>query len=430
MDRDDRLTTARLRLMLDEPYLASAMARLPFVDATAVDWCDTMATDGFHIFFDRAFVERLQDGELKFVIAHELFHCVLGHIDRRGNRDAQLWNFAIDYATNALLVAAGLPMPSMGLFDHSYTGMTAEQIYDALQMRMAQRPGRSTGAKGATPSLPTTHGSQRGRQGAGQGTTAQDGSSPERAGGAPGGFDLHLAPDDDRTKVLGAAVREMPSAEERRRLRIALGKDLIQKLQGTAAGRAVAEVQTATDRAVPWEALLRQFFTGLRRADYRMYPFNKKHLWRGLYLPTMGAPGPQHLVLAVDTSGSMSEDDLSKIAGELDGLRSVSECTLTVLQFDVHITHTSVYEAYQPTRSASSGKFFGRGGTDIRVPFMWLAAEAKAGRLFPPPDALIVITDGFGPMPPSPPMLPLLWIATASAIPQFPYGTTIRLPAH
>ena len=69
----------------------------------------------------------------------------------------------------------------------------------------------------------------------------------------------------------------------------------------------------------------------------------------------------------------------------------------------------------------------GRGGTDIRLPFTWLASEMRAGRLFQPPDALIVITHACGPMPPEPPEYPVLWIATASAIPTFPYASTVRL---
>jgi predicted metal-dependent peptidase len=190
----------------------------------------------------------------------------------------------------------------------------------------------------------------------------------------------------------------------------------------------MGEVQASTERSVPWQHLLAQFVSGLRRSDYRMFPFHRKHLWRGLYLPTVGAPGPQHLVLAVDTSGSMSDADLAQIAGELDALRGLSECALTILQFDAAIQRVDRRDACDVT-TLGRQRFYGRGGTDIRLPFTWLESEMRAGRLFPPPDALIVLTDGFGPMRPEPPGYPVLWIATASAILRFPYGSTIRLPA-
>ena len=35
---------ARIRLMLQEPYLASAIARFPLINAAESDWCETMAT--------------------------------------------------------------------------------------------------------------------------------------------------------------------------------------------------------------------------------------------------------------------------------------------------------------------------------------------------------------------------------------------------
>ncbi len=66
------LQRARIRLMLDEPYLAAAVARLPPVDAGDRDWCMTMATDGYQIYVNGAFVEDLTDDEAVFVLGHEV----------------------------------------------------------------------------------------------------------------------------------------------------------------------------------------------------------------------------------------------------------------------------------------------------------------------------------------------------------------------
>jgi hypothetical protein len=45
-----RIMRSRLQLMLNHPYLAAALARLPVVNAAELGWCETMATDGYHIF--------------------------------------------------------------------------------------------------------------------------------------------------------------------------------------------------------------------------------------------------------------------------------------------------------------------------------------------------------------------------------------------
>ena len=96
------VSRARIQLMLRHNYLASATARLRF---RVIDepWCKTMATDGFNIFINEEFASSLTEEEVIGVIAHEVMHCVLGHIDRRGDRRHDIWNIAIDYATNLML---------------------------------------------------------------------------------------------------------------------------------------------------------------------------------------------------------------------------------------------------------------------------------------------------------------------------------------
>ncbi len=102
-----KVSRVRIQLMLRHSYLASATARLKF-HVTDEPWCPTMATDGFNIFINPYFVEEITEEETIGVLAHEVMHCILGHSDRRGDRDPELWNIAIDYATNLILSDAVL----------------------------------------------------------------------------------------------------------------------------------------------------------------------------------------------------------------------------------------------------------------------------------------------------------------------------------
>ena len=149
------LRHVRIGLMMSHPYLATAVARLPLVDATDREWCATFATDGFAIYFNRAFVLTLSAAELMFVMAHELIHCIVGHLDRRGERDSFLWNIASDYATNALLVAHGFQAPASALLDARFKSDSAERIYDVILKASTTRGsgrqgGSGTGAGSAT----------------------------------------------------------------------------------------------------------------------------------------------------------------------------------------------------------------------------------------------------------------------------------------
>jgi hypothetical protein len=50
-----RVKRGQLQLMLQQPFLASAVARLPMSDETDSGWCPTAATDGYHIFVNVRF---------------------------------------------------------------------------------------------------------------------------------------------------------------------------------------------------------------------------------------------------------------------------------------------------------------------------------------------------------------------------------------
>jgi len=399
-----RVVRARLQLMLRHPYLAVAVARLPLVYAIDMPWCDTMATDGYYIYINGDFCSTRSDEELVFVFAHETMHCVLGHIDRREHRNRGIWNLAVDFATNCLLVRAGMEMPSAGLYDRRYSGMIAEEIY--LDLYRANSEASGLPEQGRI----TIRGVERDRQ------------------RAEGGFDLHIDPGDQQGQ--SRRVNEFPSSEERRRLRRSIVGSIGDHLAGREAGYWQAEIQAATERSVPWKVLLAQFVGGLQRNDYRLYPFNKKHLWRDCYLPTVGIPGPDSLVVVVDTSGSIANCLLSRFLAELDGIRSVIDCKLTLIQCDTVIQAVDVFEAFEQASYGSpttpNGQVFrGRGGTDLRPPFEWVEKQVRAGK--GEYDAVLYFTDGFGPIPKSVPQWPVLWVMPGHGRPDMPFGQVVRL---
>jgi hypothetical protein len=101
----------------------------------------TMCTNGFNIQYHPDFVLSQNEAAIRFVLCHEILHCVGDHMSRRGNRDPLIWNYACDYAINPILnveVSSGFEWPTnadgtrMGLYDAKYEGMKAEDIYDLL----------------------------------------------------------------------------------------------------------------------------------------------------------------------------------------------------------------------------------------------------------------------------------------------------------
>ena len=128
---------ARIQLMLRNPYLAAATARLGFREVFET-WCPTMATDGLNVFINPVFVETLSEDEIIGVMAHEVMHCILGHNDRRQTRDLKMWNVAVDFATNLILSDAGI-LPRKVRSSIADKGMTAEDIYQRIQSEPGSR---------------------------------------------------------------------------------------------------------------------------------------------------------------------------------------------------------------------------------------------------------------------------------------------------
>lgn len=109
----------------------------------------TMCTNGFNIQYHPDFVLGQSDAAIRFVLCHEILHCVGDHMSRRGSRDPLIWNYACDYAINPILnvevVGGAFEWPTntdgsrMGLYEEKYEGMKAEDIYDLLVDDQAQQ---------------------------------------------------------------------------------------------------------------------------------------------------------------------------------------------------------------------------------------------------------------------------------------------------
>ena len=101
-----------------------------------------MAKDGRRLVYNPAFVEKLTPAELEGVLAHEVMHCCLAHHCRRGERDAQLWNQAKDYAVNPILINNGITLPKDALTDPAFADLSAEEIYARL-LKQGQDSGKT-----------------------------------------------------------------------------------------------------------------------------------------------------------------------------------------------------------------------------------------------------------------------------------------------
>lgn len=108
------------------------------------------------------------------------------------------------------------------------------------------------------------------------------------------------------------------------------------------------------------------------------------------------------LLVALDTSGSVPSDDITKFFGELHQIwRHGAEVIIT--ECDAAIQKTYPYKGEIP------GKIHGRGGTSFTPPIILANQEIN-------PDGIVYFTDGFASPPNVKSRAPILWIITTNGI--------------
>lgn len=416
-----KLTRARTQLLLNQPFFGTLCLRLKLVPGVL----PTMATDGRRIVYDAAFVEQLKLPELEAVLAHEVMHCALGHHCRRGERDPALWNQAADLAINPILVSNGFTLPSGALLDPAFDNLSAEEIY----ARMLQRSRDESSAQPESTPQPPNAGSgadagqgSQGQQMQESGSGAQPPSAPmQDAGGSEAGNQL-CSPGAfgevwDATDEQGNPASQAENSRQQHEWSIAADQALrASKACGREPINLARPLNESRQSKQDWRALLRDFVAATAPSDYRWMPPNRRYVASGLYLPSVERSGVGTIVVAVDTSGSIGEEELEQFAGEITAISDEARPeSIHVVYCDAAVQSFQEFGPSEPIHLEPTGG----GGTDFRPVFDWVNENQIA------PVCLIYLTDLCCHSFPQVPEYPVLWVTDSRRT--APFGETIRI---
>jgi predicted metal-dependent peptidase len=115
----------------------------------------------------------------------------------------------------------------------------------------------------------------------------------------------------------------------------------------------------------------------------------------------------------LDTSGSIPDEVLEIIDGELRMLASGHD--VTVVECDAEIHRVAPYRRLEAVS--------GRGGTDLRPPL-----EPGVLRKLRP-DIVVYFTDGLGPAPEAAPAVPVIWCLVPGGTEPAEWGQVVRMQA-
>ena len=363
-----RIARQRTELILTQPFFGALALRLVVAER---DDLPTMATDGVHLFYNRAFVDGMNDGDLRGVIAHEVLHCVYDHCGRILGREPERWNQAADYVINPVVKAAGFTLPDGCLDDPQYHGMHADKV------------------DGMLPPTPPGGGG---------------------SGAGPGGV---LAPPPGTAPADLATDWAVAAAQ-------AVTADRMSRGAGKLPAEIDRMVQDLLHPQADWRELLRRFLDPLSRGEYSWSRPNRRFIGAGVILPGNEPDEVGPMVLIVDTSGSMDHDALRRCISELNAIAGeVEPEAIDCIGVDTAVHGHARFERGDPITQAGWVK--GGGGTRFAPGFAWAAQHAPCA------EAIIYLTDGdcadFGPAP----ACPVIWAAVDNPGFAPPFGDVLHL---
>lgn len=370
---ETKLAAARTRLILDKPFLGALALRLP-IRAADAKWCPTTATDARCFYYNPDYIEGLKASQVAFVLAHEALHCALSHFARRGHREKPRWDMACDHAVNPLLVDDDLEPPPGACWAEAFRGMTAEEIYPLLDDDSDDEP-----------------------------------------------MDRHLYDPADNSEDLQGPPPPPLSHRERETLAVQWRQRLAgaaqQALQANKlSGHLARLVDHLLQPQLPWRMLLAHHLSLTARDDYTyMRPSRREG---AAILPSLRS-AQVNVVVAVDTSGSISGREMNAFCAEVNALKGQLRARVSVLACDAQLSPESplVFDPWEDLRLPQS--FQGGGDTSFIPVFTWAAQQDQR------PDVLVYFTDANGGFPEQMPDYPVLWLVKGRL--PVPWGQRIQL---
>ena len=354
------------RLLMDEPFFAALSRKIEKRASTAIPTAGVRVdpeTAQFEMIYNPDFFASLPEEHVRGVLKHEFYHLIFEHVTSRKPEgvDHKLWNICADLAINSHLVGE-LPemacMPGVGPFADLPKGESAEWY-------LANIPQQDD----------SEGGSGEGNGGEGDGE------------GEPGSFDDHSGWDDSADSPAQQAANQMAKERLKQAMKEA-AQEASQSAKGwgSMSGEVKQEILKRLETKVDWKKVLRYFIKTSQRANKTstVRRINKRYAY---IHPGKKVKRQAKIAIAIDQSGSVSDDMLENFFGELNKLAKLAE--FTVVPFDTEVDASKVY-TWKKGASQKAERVL-CGGTCFNAPTEYVNSQNF--------DGVIILTDMEAPKP-------------------------------
>jgi len=356
------------RLLMDEPFFAALSRKVEKRADYNIPTAGVMVNPDsaqFEMIYNPDFFASLPEEQVRGVLKHEFYHLIFDHVTSRKPEGVphMAWNVAADLAINSHLQGE-LPdmacMPGVGPFEDMPLFQTAEWYLA---------------------NLPQKEENEAGQDGQGEGSGGEP--SPDN----PGSFDDHSGWDDSGQSQEQQAANQMA----KQRLKEAIKEAAQEAAQsakgwGSVSGEVKKEIIKRLETKVDWKKVLRYFIKTSQRSSRSssVKRINRRYAY---IHPGKKVNRQAKIAVAIDQSGSVSDDMLEAFFGELNKLANLA--SFTVVPFDTNIDESKVYD-WKKGQSKKAERVL-CGGTCFEAPTKWANENGV--------DGLIILTDMEAPKP-------------------------------
>lgn len=349
-------------------------------------------TDELTLLWNPEFFSKLSQWEVRGVLTHEYYHLVFGHLYGRRRTPPQLWNIGTDLAINSIIMDASKhgggnrmqgerPLPEFCLIPGVRPKHPEGRDYTKDE-EQAQK------LAAVIEKLPSMKASEWYFE-----KIKEESDKDKAAGGS--GFD---GEGEDGEYVIGTldehgTWQEIP--EDQKEYVQGKVKAIVEKAAKHADSQAngwgnipidlADQIRKSVSSVINWRNVLRQFVgsitrggrsTSIKRINSR-YPYIHPGVKRGY---------TAKLLIAIDQSGSVSNEMLSDFFAELGSL--TKKVSIDILPFDTVAFEKDLYEWRRGSNHPA--KRVRGGGTDFNAPTKFANDPKNRGRW----DGLLIMTDG------------------------------------
>jgi len=339
--------------LLEHPFFGSIATNLNFKTNNNIF---AINYKGDTLEYNSEYIEALKIEEIETILASAAMQQALYHQERGKSKIKSLWMEASEYAINSILVENGFAMHPLAKYNENYQGLYAEEIYHLLLNEYDIPPQEE-----------------------------ENKDNKEQ-----------LIDDNDYNLLLEQIIQKIQNQDK-----LPIG---IERL-----------INSAKKSQISWRELLYRYINNHAKIDYKMFPSNKKHLYRGVALPSINSEELK-IAIAIDTSASIDENQLNSFLGEVEAImQNFQHYQIELIECDFKIQNTTRLTPLEPIISSAKGG----GSTDFRPVFEYLENLREDFKF------LIYFSDGEGVFPDKKPNIETLWVLTKET--NIPFGEKIVL---